>query len=47
MDIAYQVFGDAPLDLLVLPGPFIPIDTIDAEFPRCTGSVACLPTSAG
>ena len=31
MDIAYQVFGDAPLDLLVLPGPFIPIDTIDAE----------------
>src|SRR6185312_3907888 len=30
-DIAYQVFGDGPLDLLVLPGPSIPIDTIDAE----------------
>ena len=31
MDIAYQVVGDGPLDLLVMPGPFIPIDTIDAE----------------
>ncbi|BBY08853.1 adenylate/guanylate cyclase domain-containing protein [Mycobacterium noviomagense] len=31
MDIAYQVFGDGPNDLLVLPGPSIPIDTIDAE----------------
>jgi class 3 adenylate cyclase len=31
MDIAYQVFGDGPVDLLVLPGPFIPIDAIDAE----------------
>jgi class 3 adenylate cyclase len=31
MDIAYQVFGDGPVDLLVLPGPFIPIDSIDAE----------------
>jgi len=30
-DIAYQVFGDGPIDLLVLPGPFIPIDSIDAE----------------
>ena len=31
MDIAYQVLGDGPVDLLVLPGPFIPIDSIDAE----------------
>jgi class 3 adenylate cyclase len=31
MDIAYQVFGDGPIDLLVLPGPSIPIDSIDAE----------------
>ena len=31
MDIAYQVFGDGPIDLLVLPGPFIPIDCIDDE----------------
>jgi len=30
-DIAYQVFGDGPLDLVVLPGPSIPIDCIDAE----------------
>lgn len=31
MDIAYQVIGDGPTDLLVLPGPFVPIDAIDAE----------------
>ena len=31
MDLAYQVFGDGPVDLLVLPGPSIPIDSIDAE----------------
>jgi hypothetical protein len=31
LDIAYRVFGDGPGDLLVLPGPSIPIDTIDAE----------------
>ncbi|MGB0973233.1 MAG: alpha/beta fold hydrolase, partial [Mycobacterium sp.] len=31
MDIAYQVVGDGPVDLLVMPGPFIPIDSIDAE----------------
>jgi len=31
VDIAYQVFGDGPMDLLVLPGPSIPIDTVDAE----------------
>ncbi|HXL59501.1 MAG TPA: alpha/beta hydrolase, partial [Mycobacterium sp.] len=31
IDIAYQVFGDGPVDLVVLPGPFIPIDSIDAE----------------
>jgi class 3 adenylate cyclase len=31
VDIAYQVLGDGPTDMLVLPGPSIPIDTIDAE----------------
>jgi class 3 adenylate cyclase len=31
VDIAYQVLGDGPTDLLVLPGPSIPIDTVDAE----------------
>src|ERR1700739_4510947 len=31
MDIAYQVIGDGPIDLMVLPGPSIPIDCIDAE----------------
>ncbi len=31
LDIAYQVVGDGPIDLVVLPGPSIPIDTIDAE----------------
>ena len=31
VDIAYQVLGDGPTDLLVLPGPSIPLDTIDAE----------------
>ena len=31
IDIAYQVFGDGPTDLLVLPGPLIPIDTVDQE----------------
>ena len=31
VDIAYQVLGDGPTYLLVLPGPSIPIDTIDAE----------------
>ncbi|MFZ1178174.1 MAG: adenylate/guanylate cyclase domain-containing protein [Mycobacterium sp.] len=31
IDIAYQVFGDGPIDLLVLPGPFIPIDCVDIE----------------
>ncbi|HUE32480.1 MAG TPA: adenylate/guanylate cyclase domain-containing protein, partial [Mycobacterium sp.] len=30
-DIAYQVFGDGPVDLLVLPGPLIPIDSVDME----------------
>ena len=30
-DIAYQVFGDGPTDLVLLPGPSIPIDTIDAQ----------------
>ncbi|MEM6105516.1 adenylate/guanylate cyclase domain-containing protein [Mycobacterium sp. 050272] len=31
LDIAYQVFGDGPIDLLVLPGPLIPIDCVDSE----------------
>ena len=31
IDIAYQVFGDGPTDVLVLPGPLIPIDTVDQE----------------
>lgn len=31
LDIAYQVLGDGPIDLLVVPGPTIPVDTIDAE----------------
>lgn len=31
VDIAYQVLGDGPTDVLVLPGPSIPIDTIDAD----------------
>ena len=31
IDIAYQVFGDGPSDLVMLSGPFVPIDSIDAE----------------
>jgi class 3 adenylate cyclase len=31
LDIAYQVMGDGPLDLIVMPGPFIPVDAIDSE----------------
>lgn len=31
MDIAYQVLGEGPVDILVMPGPFIPIDSIDDE----------------
>jgi class 3 adenylate cyclase len=31
MDIAYQVFGDGPVDLVLLSGPSIPIDSIDSE----------------
>jgi class 3 adenylate cyclase/pimeloyl-ACP methyl ester carboxylesterase len=31
MDIAYQVFGDGPGDLVMLPGPFIPFDSIGDE----------------
>ncbi len=31
MDIAYQVLGDGPVDLLVPPGPFVAFDSIDAE----------------
>ncbi len=30
-DIAYQVLGDGPVDLVVLPGPFVSFDSIDAE----------------
>ena len=31
LDIAYQVLGDGPIDVVIMPGPFIPIDSIDAE----------------
>lgn len=31
LDIAYQVLGDGPVDLIVMPGPFVPIDSIDSE----------------
>jgi class 3 adenylate cyclase len=31
MDIAYQVFGEGPVDLVLLVGPSIPIDSIDSE----------------
>jgi class 3 adenylate cyclase len=31
IDIAYQVLGDGPVDLVVLPGPFVAVDSIDAE----------------
>jgi class 3 adenylate cyclase len=31
IDIAYQVFGDGPSDFVMLSGPFIPIDSIDAQ----------------
>lgn len=30
-DIAYQVLGDGPVDLLVFSGPPIPVDSIEAE----------------
>ena len=46
LDIAYQVLGDGPIDLLVVPGPTIPVDTIDAE-PRCTAFTGGWPRSAG
>jgi class 3 adenylate cyclase len=31
LDIAYQVLGDGPVDLVVPPGPFVAFDSIDAE----------------
>lgn len=31
VDLAYQVFGDGPIDVLILSGPSIPIDCIDNE----------------
>jgi class 3 adenylate cyclase len=31
MDIAYQVLGNGSTDLVVLPGPFVPIGSIDDE----------------
>jgi class 3 adenylate cyclase/pimeloyl-ACP methyl ester carboxylesterase len=31
IDIAYQIVGDGPVDLLVVPGPIIPFDSIEAE----------------
>lgn len=31
LDLAYQVLGDGPVDVVVMPGPFVPIDSIDSE----------------
>ena len=31
MDIAYQVLGEGPVDMVMMPGPFVPIDSIDDE----------------
>lgn len=31
LDIAYQMIGGGPTDLVVFPGPSIPIDCIDTE----------------
>ena len=31
IDIAYQVVGDGPVDLLVVPGPIIPFESFEAE----------------
>lgn len=31
LDVAYQVLGDGPSDLLFFPGPSIPLDSIDSE----------------
>ncbi len=31
MDIAYQVFGEGAIDLVLLAGPSVPIDAIDSE----------------
>jgi class 3 adenylate cyclase len=31
IDIAYQVFGEGPVDLVLLAGPSVPIDAIDSE----------------
>jgi pimeloyl-ACP methyl ester carboxylesterase len=31
LDIAYQALGDGPIDLLMLPSPFVAFDTVDAE----------------
>jgi len=45
MDIAYHVFDGGPSDLLVLPGPFVPIDSIDDE-PSMYRIGGCTPWSA-
>jgi class 3 adenylate cyclase len=31
LDIAYQILGEGTCDVVVMPGPFIPIDSIDSE----------------
>ena len=31
IDIAYQVLGEGPVDLVLIAGPSIPIDSIDSE----------------
>ena len=47
VDIAYQVLGDGPIDLLVYTGALIPIDCVDEEpsmarFQRRLGSFSRL-----
>ena len=46
MDIAYQVLGDGPIDLLVLPGPIDPDRLRSTPSRRCTVSIAALRPSA-
>ncbi|OOK76306.1 putative LIGNIN PEROXIDASE LIPJ domain protein [Mycobacterium kansasii] len=46
LDIAYQVLGDGPIDLLVVPGrPFR--STRSTPSRRCTASTGDWPRSAG
>jgi hypothetical protein len=56
LDIAYQVLGDGAIDLVMIPAPLIPIDSIDAEqslhrffgtSPRLAGSAVAADRSTG